>query len=235
MPFVTIVSLAIQIYFAVHAARTGRHRWIFIILIFPYIGALVYFFVEMLPELQYTAKAKRARNPGHNLRQLKRSFELADTVYNRVSLAEAYYQNGQYQEAINLLEPCLDSHANDSHILEGLCYSYYKAGNFEKALGCLTALEENAKDKLPDNLKLFRALTYEALGNNGKALEDYEAIIKTFSGEEARCRYALLLKKNGEAEKAREIFEEIVKNVRLGPRHYQKAQKQWVNIAVKEL
>ncbi len=75
------------------------------------------------------------------------------------------------------------------------------------------------------------ARTYEELGDTERALEDYAKLLRSFSGEEARCRYALLLKKLGRQEEAARQFNEILKNARLSPKYYEKTQKGWIKIA----
>jgi hypothetical protein len=235
---VGIIQLIFQIFFAVHAIKTGRHRWIFIILIFPVVGSLIYFFAEYLPDLQNEAalKKKRYTNSPTNIKQLQKQLEITDTIQNKIKLAEGYFLNRQYQESINLLEPCLAGpYKNDQHILEGLTYSYFFVGNFDNSLIILSKIEENRNGQLTNDLKLHKAKALEAIGNYDLALEQYESLIKTFSGEEAKCRYAKLLKKYGQNNKARELFEDILKKVQLAPRHYQKMQKHWVNIAKEEL
>lgn len=46
------ILLAVQVYFAVHAYRTGREWWIFFILFIPVVGALVYALVAWLPDVE---------------------------------------------------------------------------------------------------------------------------------------------------------------------------------------
>jgi len=233
-----IVQIIIQVYFAVHAARTGRYWWIFIILFFPIIGSLIYFFVEYLPELQIAAKLKNPRNvnPAKQIKQLQQELEITDSIKNRMDLAEAYFHAGEYQASIDLLEKSLVGvNAKDPHILEGLCFSCFHNRNFEKTKKYLSELEEATDGKLANNLRLMRARTHEALGKEEAALKEYQSIINICTGEEARCRYALLLKKLGQRERARELFEEIIKNAKLYPRQYSKFQSEWVNIAKEQI
>ena len=44
--------LALDVYLAVHAYNTGRERWILIILLIPFAGALVYLFVAWIPDME---------------------------------------------------------------------------------------------------------------------------------------------------------------------------------------
>ncbi len=231
------VELIVQVYFAVHAGKTGRYGWIFLIIFFPLVGSLVYFFVEYLPELQQTAKIRSSRyiNPAKNIKQLQRQIEISDTVQNKIDLAEAYFQSRQYRKSISLLETCLvGAHKNDQHILEGLFYSHFYLGENEEASKYLNDLIDIKGDKLSKELQLAKAKLLENTGNINEALIAYESCFNT-AGEEAKCRYAVLLKKQGDHERAKSMFEEILKNAKLYPKQYKKFHKEWVDIASREI
>jgi hypothetical protein len=66
-------------------------------------------------------------------------------------------------------------------------------------------------------------------------LKEYESQMGSATGQEAKCRYALLLKKTGQTEKANALFEQILKTVSRSPRYYRKTQLQWVETAKKNL
>jgi hypothetical protein len=233
------VEIIIQVFFAIHAARTGRYWWIFIILVFPFVGSLIYFFVEYLPEKQAFAKAKRPKNAAFqskSIRQLKQELEITDSVKNRMNLAKAYFHSGQYSASIDLLEKSLEGvHANDLDVIEGLCHSYFHSGNLDKLFEYLEKFEALNNKELPTNLRLHKAKALEQTDNPEAALKEYEAIADIYSGEEARCRYALLLKKQGQTEKANEIFGKILKNAKFFSKQYSKLEKEWVSIAKSEI
>ncbi|MDH3347971.1 MAG: hypothetical protein OEM02_07710 [Desulfobulbaceae bacterium] len=237
MHILGLLELAVQLFFAVHAGRTGRYWWIFLILGFPVAGSIIYFFAEYLPETQLQTKHTRVRrlSPAKRIKLLLRELEISESIQNKINLAEAYSQNGQYRQSIDLLEGCLvGAYSKDLHILEGLSFCFYNLGNFEKTLEYLSDLEEANEGKLSAKLRLMRATVYEKIGDDNRALEEYESIVNIFSGEEARCRYALLLKKRGQTRKAQELFEEIVRKAKLYPTQY-KLQREWVKIAKKGL
>jgi hypothetical protein len=243
MPYLGTLSVIAQIFFAVHAARTGRYWWIFIILVFPFAGVLVYLFAEYIPEMQGNvscrqvgAKIQKVVNPGKNIRELEKQLEITDSLKNRENLAEAYFGTGRYQDAVDLLERSLQgAHSSDPHLLEGLCYSYFSMGNFEKAGHCIERLAEAENGQLPEQIQLLRARTSEELKDYDAAVEEYEKLGRSFQGEEARCRHALLLKQLGRKEEARKLFETIRSECRLSTGFYQKAQKEWIDIARAEL
>ncbi len=52
MYYYALFLLALDVYLAIHAYNTGRERWIFIILLVPLAGALVYLFVAWIPDME---------------------------------------------------------------------------------------------------------------------------------------------------------------------------------------
>ncbi len=55
-----IATVALQIILAVHVARTRRpFVWIFVILIFPLIGSVIYIIAELVPEWERTNALQR--------------------------------------------------------------------------------------------------------------------------------------------------------------------------------
>ena len=47
MPILGFLHIAVAIFFAVHAVRSGRNMyWIMILILFPFLGSVVYFFAE---------------------------------------------------------------------------------------------------------------------------------------------------------------------------------------------
>ncbi len=243
MPYLGILTLIVQIFLAVHAARTGRYWWVFIIIIFPMIGSIIYLFAEYLPEMQNNSSYRKAGSlvtkaidPGRKIREFQRQLEITDSLKNRENLAEAYYQAGRFQEAIDLLEKSLQGqHRNDPFLLKGLCHSWFALGNYENARYYLAQLAKAEEGKLSDPMRLLRARTHEGLNDFEAALEEYAALSSSYPGEEARCRHALLLKKLGKLDEARDLFEQIKANCRLSNRHYLKMQKSWLDIASGEL
>lgn len=69
------------------------------------------------------------------------------------------------------------------------------------------------------------------MGDTTGATRKYELLKSSYTGEEARCRYALLQKKTGSDAQAAQLFEEILLNARRAPRYYRREQSEWIGIA----
>lgn len=244
MPILIALSIFIQIVCAIHVVKTGRDRtWLWLILAFSFIGCLIYFWVEMWPDLRRSHASKKVTNqvlktldPYRDLKHLARQLEISDNVENKVKLAQECVTEELYEEAIDLYNSALTgTYQDDPNIMLGLAISLFYNGNYAETKGTLTRLiERNPEFKSQEGHLLF-ARTLEALQENEGALEEYEVLASYYSGYEAKCRYALLLKKLGHTEKADRLFKEIITRSQQVPKKYSKAQKQWIDIASQQL
>ncbi|MGE0085400.1 MAG: tetratricopeptide repeat protein [Desulfococcaceae bacterium] len=243
MPLLGLLSLIIQIYFAVHAVQNGKDRyWVYIIILFPGAGSLIYFFAEFLPDLRSGSGLKKTKSrlvklidPGKEVRRLEDELELSDSVKNRLALARGYVNAGMFDKAVTMYESCLQGiHRDDPVAVEGLCCAYFFQGNFAQTREWLLHLRQLRGGRKGDEFDLLLARCCEELGDTDAALEEYAFLEKAFTGEEARCRYALLLKKMGKTAEAQKLFQKTLKNVKLSPGFHKKNQKQWVDIAKRE-
>lgn len=75
------------------------------------------------------------------------------------------------------------------------------------------------------------ARTLENMGEDSNALREYEEVANYYPGEEANCRYALLLKKMGCSQEATEIFNKIILRSRIRGRKNKSGERQWITVA----
>ena len=94
MPLV-ILTVIVQACFIFHVFKTGRpYWWAYVILGFPVLGCVIYYFVEVFPGSRehYAAnrasrEIARALDPEKELRRWMEAVEISPTVQNRVALA----------------------------------------------------------------------------------------------------------------------------------------------------
>jgi hypothetical protein len=233
------LSAIIQVALIVHVVKTGRpYYWIFIIMI-PGIGPLAYAVVELLPELTGSFRGRRAirtvkktLDPGGDLRQRERELRLSGSVDATRHLANELIENGQYEQAIEHYENALTGlYEHDPDLLLGLATAQFGNEQFEDARQTLDRLIEHNPDYRSADGHLIYARANEACGNIDKALEEYEAVSAYYAGAEAQLRYGKLLEETGDRDKALEQYEDIVNAAELAPRHYKKAQREWIREA----
>lgn len=239
MPF-AVLLLLIQIAFAVHVVRTGRETfWIYLIIFIPLIGCIVYFITQVLPDMGQSHGVRRAArtlikavDPERELRRRKDELTLADTIDNRMRLAEECIDAGFYADAIGLMQDALKGpHEQDPHLLLSLAKAEFGAGLFAQTRQTLERLIEHNPDFKSYEGHLLYARTLEALNLHDQAVKEYEALLHSFPGEEARVRYGLLLARMGQSERARILFADALARARRAPRYYRRNERPWLTLA----
>ncbi len=116
-----------------------------------------------------------------------------------------------------------------------LVTAYFAGELYPEAKNAFLKLRETNPEFRSAEGHLLYARTLEYMEENDDSLREYEAVAGYFLGEEADCRYALLLKKNGRTEKANEIFNQILTRDRRRSRQHKRREKQWVDISRQNL
>jgi hypothetical protein len=238
-----IVSIAVQILLIVHVLRTGRDpRWIFLMILLPPIGALAYLIVEILPSLRHNprfgrilAGVRRAVNADRNLRRDQLEFEANQSVESAVRLARELTRRGRSAEAIQVCNEVRQGiFKDDPKILVALSEAQFAHHDFADTVATLDHLRKQHPEFRSPDAHLLYARALEEQDETDKALEEYEALSRYYPGAEARVRLALLNKKLGRTEAARQMFESILQDARLAPSHFRKSQREWIAIAERE-
>jgi hypothetical protein len=244
MPFLGVLVLLIQVGFAVHAIRNGRELyWVVIIIMFPMIGCLVYFFVAVYPTLGIERHARKlsdgiakAIDPSRAMRARIDDVAACGSLNNKMLLAEECLNRGFYDDAIKLCAGCMEgAYATDPLLMMRLAHAQFCKGdavaareNFERLLELQPAYKAGAA-------RLLYARTLESLRENDLALAQYERLAREFAGEEARYRYARLLKQVGQEVEANKVCQEILLNARRAPGYYRREQRTWIDLAKQEM
>ena len=243
MPALGLLILGAQIVCVIHVIRTGRpYWWIFLIVMVPLIGIIVYLVVEVVPGLlgsrgtrQAVAGAAKVFDPGRGLREAQRQVEISPSAQNKAVLANELLRAGQPEASAALYREALTGiHATDPALMLGLARALFAFGDAHETQVTLERLREaNPGYASPDGHLLY-ARSLELQGNTGAALYEYAALAY-YPGQEARARYALLLEKTGRVEEAQKIFEEIRQSIDYGPRHQYREQREWYELAKRHL
>lgn len=239
-----LLVLAIQIALIVHVIRTNQPKfWIFVILLAPLIGSLVYGGLVLLPAWRDSWQGRRLQRkvvetlaPARQREALGRELAVADTVENRLRYAEEALRLKDYAAARAQFEAAASGlYAGDPRALLGLARAAFGMGD---ANGCKAALDRliSANPDFRDpQAQLLYAMALEARGKLNQALGEYEALGNHFPGEEARVRHARLLVKMGRSAAAREILQQIADRAAASPAWYRDQEREWLREAAAQL
>ena len=243
MPII-VISIIVQLALVVHIMKTGRNTtWVFIVLIFPLVGALAYVIIELLPELTNSRTAKTAQrslakavDPDKALREAQAQYELARTAHNAMTLAEQHLARGNFREARELYQRSLSGvHGDDPDLLLGLAEAQFGLGEYAETVACLDTLKRSHPGNTSPEGHLLYARALAEQGRSAEAIEEYQALVGYYPGPEPSCRLATLFKAQGRDAEARALFEAVVARSKTAGKHYNTLYRDWVEQARREI
>lgn len=112
-----------------------------------------------------------------------------------------------------------------------LAASEFGLQNFDQTKSILDLLiAKNPEYKNQDAHILF-ARTQEALGNYDAAAEEYEALVKYYTGPEPSYRFGMMLAAQGNDDRAQSLFKSVVEKADLSPKHYTAMHCEWIKLS----
>lgn len=235
MPYLGIgLHILVALYFGIHAIRTGRSMyWLIILFSFPLLGSVVYFFAEYLPASKMergvkkvSSKAMQLLDPSRELREARQAFDLTPTVQNRMRLAAALDNAGEYTEASEHFDACLSGpFANDPE----LCFNAAKAklhvNQSAQAIQLLQDIRARKADFRPEQLSLLLAQSYAANQDNSAAQQEFVHALNSFGSAEVRGQYALWSARSGDIVTAERLRAELAKDWQHWNKHARQLHK----------
>lgn len=232
--------LVVQVVCIIHALRTGRREWIYLLIFLPFVGAIAYLIVEVLPEVRrgdFLSNMQGVFFPKARIRDRERRLRVSDSVTNRLNLADAYAEQGRFGDAIPLVKSCMtDLYASDPDLLLRLARLYFHNGQFSESVECFSKglyPESKGLNRMEDEILYARAL--EGSGNKEAAELLYQKTIRRHHSLEARYWYGLLLKQDGRLQEARDQFKTIREDIDLHPKYSRRRYATWARRARREL
>ncbi|MBS1209451.1 MAG: hypothetical protein H6R19_1849 [Proteobacteria bacterium] len=237
------LHILIALYFGIHAVRRGHNLyWLLILFSFPLLGSIVYFFVAYLPELRESRGVRAAKrvvaqaiDPGRELREAGRAYELTPTINNRLRLAAALLDTGNVPGALqHYLEAAQGPFATDAVVLRGLARTQLAANQPQDAVASLERLYADNKDacRHPEAALLYARA--RAAAQLDGVREAFELALQVATDAEPKCRYADWLSEQADEDarqQARSLYQQIIKDSGHWHSHAKAHNAEWLRRA----
>ncbi|HEV2111643.1 MAG TPA: tetratricopeptide repeat protein [Gammaproteobacteria bacterium] len=237
-------SVLLQIIFVVHVLSRGHDLfWVFIILLFPFVGCTVYALMVWIPDMRHSRTTRRTSraivtlfDPRRELRRRLGSLDVSDTVENRVALAKELARHGMMKDALALYERSLKGiYEDDPYLMTGYAGALFDAGYLPDARAMLDRLRAKNPSLRSAEPQLLHARVLQQLGETAAADREYQAVVAQHGSTEAKCRYAQFLQQQGRSAEAKAMFDDVIRSSRHGTRHSRRLNKEWISLAKKGL
>ena len=234
-------SLILSIILCVHVVRTNQPMyWLWIILVIPWLGAIIYLIAVVLPGLAggpaargVSRVARDALDPNREYRTAKAACDDIPTVQNQMRLAKAAASLGRHAEAEALFGQAAQGiHAQDPILLLGRATALIELGRSDEALPLLETMNPESRTPAAD-LALARA--YEALARIREADGAYQLAAGRLPGLEGLGRYAAFLARHGRADEAREAVVEMDRRIAGANPQFRTEGRAWRDLAARAL
>lgn len=239
-----LLSLIVSIACCVHVVRTNQSMyWLWIILFFPWLGALVYAIAVILPGLGGGPTMRRMRqsaqetlDPTREYRAAQAACEQTGTVANRMRLAKAAASLGRWAEAEQLFGLAAQGiHSEDPALLLGRAQALVELQRPAEALPLLERLAAAGERAMTPAASLAMGRALEGLGRLAEADAHYDDAAGRMPGLEAIARQAAFLARVGRGEEARAQLTEIDRRIAGLSPQFRREGRHWRDLAARAI
>jgi hypothetical protein len=242
MPIIGIAVLALDIFTIIHSLRHRRPTWwILCIIMFPLVGSVIYFVVEVLPgsreqraALKIGSDIVKSIAPDKELQRRAAEMEVCGSIANRVSFAAECTERGMFDEAIRIYRGAREGqYQNAPDLLLGLARALFFNGQATEARATLGELRSHHPDYCRQEVAILSARAADADDDRAAALAELGSLLSHSIGLEARYRYAEILWRDGQVGRAKSELERVLDHAKRFK--VNDAEREWANLSRRAL
>jgi hypothetical protein len=149
-------------------------------------------------------------NPTKKVSDLKRQVDFSDTYQNRVNLADAYFELGDNDNAIQQYKAALDgNYTKDFYVVKHMIEAHYRKGDFEAVIGYAEGMASHPEFKT-SRVQFLYGLALKEMHRLEEAKIHLEAIDIRFSFYEERVVLGEFLLETNTIEEGKAVLEAVL-------------------------
>lgn len=224
----------------VHVIRTGRNTfWLWLFIIGPGIGPIIYVIAELLPEWfggrtanRMRAGVSKALAPDREYRAAKTALEETPTAGNRLRLGHAAMALDKYDEAeAAFREAAVGQFTDDPAILMGHAEALLALKRWDEALKRIEQVRALGAEGQTPAAQLAYARALEGLSRFEEAEAPYRFAADRSPGLEAAARYVAFMARAGRKDDAKIGMAELDRRFAKIPSHFRAEARKWRDYA----
>jgi len=207
--------------------RRPETYWLYVILIGGSLGAIIYIFVEVLPDFGLLRGTLKVFPRRRRIRELEAIVLDNPSAGNYEELADLYLEEGKYQRARDCYNKAISSRTDSPD-------PFYRRGLAEIELGDFTAALPDLERVISKDPKydFYRASgllahTYAKLGQPEKADALFQKTIQISTISETYLNYASFLASQGRTAEAREWAQKVLAKKPTLPGYLKRRERPW--------
>jgi hypothetical protein len=179
----------------------------------PLIGAIFYVFTQMLDKKDLEKVADEIVTiivPSKKVKEAEKRLAFADTFQNRVALADAHFENADYENANIHYEAALKGNfQTDFYVIKQMMGAMSQSQNYTEVVQLAEKIKDNYEFK-KSKAQFIYGLALDKLGRIEEAEKNLNPIDQRYSNYEERLVLAEFYHRNQKTDKSKEILDEII-------------------------
>jgi hypothetical protein len=237
------IVLILQGFCLFHSFRRGiQQKWLWIIVFLPLVGSIIYIFSEIINKRDVSSIQNSIQsnvtsfiNPTGRIRKFEKKLKFSNTFANKVNLADAYFDNRQYDKAIELYETSLTGVFQDNeHVIKQLVQCYFPFERYEDIIRLAPKIK-NTIDFSKSRANFVYAIALEKTGKIDLAEHEFKKMNHTFSNYEQRYAYGEFLLRLNKKDEAVSVFTAMINEAQHLSRREIGSSRSWIEKAGQEV
>ncbi len=230
-PVLSVAQALFTIWMAVDVYRRGAEQfWYWVILFLPALGAWVYFFAVVAPNLNLAGKPHWLQRKV-SLAELRYRAERTPTLANNLALGEGLIDKGCFAEAIPILDSARKIEPGHGSVLYALARCHTGQGNFDQAAELLQRIID--RDPRWSDYAAWRLLieTHQDAGLGDTAVLKARELVKMAPTLRHKCILGEILIDQGQTEEARTLLDQALQDHAFTPATLRRPGRPWAKQA----